>query len=274
MKTRITFLLLIWMSLCLTLSAQTNAKISIDFKETPLPTALKRLEQASDYRILFTYSDVENYQVTASLQDVLITQAMEKVLEGKPLSYQQKEKEYIIIFQKEAKRKPISIRGTVIDDKNNPMPYCNVLLLSSDSTFVNGCVTQNDGSFLMVGEEGVPYSLRASYIGYATATQAIGEKNLIQLIPDAQALEEVTVTANRPLIEPSINGLKANVAGTSLAKMGTANEMLSHLPFVTGKDGSFTVLGHGTPEIYINTARYVIQGNLNVSVPMKSYQRK
>ena len=44
MKTRITFLLLIWMSLCLTLSAQTNAKISIEFKETPLPTALKRLE--------------------------------------------------------------------------------------------------------------------------------------------------------------------------------------------------------------------------------------
>ena len=63
MKTRITFLLLIWMSLCLTLSAQTNAKISIEFKETPLPTALKRLEQASGYRILFTYSDVENYQV-------------------------------------------------------------------------------------------------------------------------------------------------------------------------------------------------------------------
>ena len=77
----------------------------------------------------------------------------------------------------------------------------------------------------------------------------------IQLLPDALALEEVTVTAERPLIEASANGLKANVVGTSLAKMGTAGEMLSHLPFVTGKDGSYTVLGHGTPEIYINNRK-------------------
>ena len=255
MKTKLTFLLLIWMSINLTLSAQNHSKISIDFKETPLPTALKRLEQASGYRILFTYSDVENYQVTTSLHDTNITQAVEKVLEGKPLNYQQKGKEYIIIFQKETRRKPISIRGTVINEKNNPMPYCNVLLLSSDSTFVNGCVTQSDGSFLMVGEEGTPYLLKASYIGYATITQNIQSHNLIQLLPDTHTLEEVTITADKPLIEPSANGLKANVIGTSLAKMGSASEMLSHLPFVTGKDGSYTVLGHGTPEIYINNRK-------------------
>ena len=255
MKTKLTFLLLIWMSINLTLSAQNHSKISIDFKETPLPTALKRLEQASGYRILFTYSDVENYQVTTSLHDANITQAVENVLEGKPLNYQQKGKEYIIIFQKETRRKPISIRGTVINEKNNPMPYCNVLLLSSDSTFVNGCVTQSDGSFLMVGEEGTPYLLKASYIGYATITQNIQSHNLIQLLPDTHTLEEVTITADKPLIEPSANGLKANVIGTSLAKMGSASEMLSHLPFVTGKDGSYTVLGHGTPEIYINNRK-------------------
>ena len=255
MKTRITFLLLIWMSLCLTLSAQTNAKISIEFKGTPLPTALKRLEQASGYRILFTYSDVENYQVTTSLHDVPIIQAMEKVLAGKPLSYQQKGDEYIVIFRKEANRKTVSIRGSVIDEKNNPMPYCNVLLLSPDSTFVNGCVTQNDGSFLMTGEEGIPYLLKVSYIGYATTTQHIQPHNLIQLLPDAQALGEVTIVAERPMIEAKANGLKANVVGTPLAKMGTANDMLSHLPFVSERNGSYEVIGYGTPEIYINNRK-------------------
>ena len=34
--------------------------------------------------------------------------------------------------------------------------------------------------------------------------------------------------------------------------MGSAKEMISHLPFVTGSDGEYTVLGRGTPEIYIN----------------------
>lgn len=220
MKTKIIYLLLAMMSVHFTLQAQTQKEISIEFKDTPLPTALKKLEQLSGYRVLFTYSDVENYQTTASFQEATITQAVEKVLEGKPLSYTQKGEEYIIIFKKENRKTPIAIRGTVINEKNEPMPYCNVLLLSPDSTFINGCVTKEDGSFLMKGEEGIPYILKVSYIGYATTTQTVNPNNLIQLIADTNTLEEVTVTAERPLIEPSANGLKANVIGTFLSKMG------------------------------------------------------
>ena len=252
MKTKITFLLLIWMSLTLTLSAQSNAKISVEFKETPLPTALKRLEQASGYRILFTYSDVENYQTSASIHDATITQAVEKILEGKPLSYQQKEKEYIIIFQKEVRRTPVSIRGTVINEKNEPMPYCNVLLLSSDSTFVNGCVTQTDGSFLMIGEEGASYSLRASYIGYATITQAIGNKNLIQLIPNNHLLEDVVVTGmQQPTIVQQAGKLIFNVENSISAQGTNAFEILKYTPGVTVNDGSRTISINGQHNILV-----------------------
>ena len=252
MKTKITFLLLIWMSLTLTLSAQSNAKISVEFKEMPLPTALKRLEQASGYRILFTYSDVENYQTSASIHDATITQAVEKILEGKPLSYQQKEKEYIIIFQKEVRRTPVSIRGTVINEKNEPMPYCNVLLLSSDSTFVNGCVTQTDGSFLMIGEEGASYSLRASYIGYATITQAIGNKNLIQLIPNNHLLEDVVVTGmQQPTIVQQAGKLIFNVENSISAQGTNAFEILKYTPGVTVNDGSRTISINGQHNILV-----------------------
>ena len=255
MKTRIFYLLLTLISVQLTLSAQTDQRINLAFQNEALPTVLKKLEQASSYRILFTYDDVQSYQVTATLHDSTIFQAIEKVLEGKPLTYTQKDNQYIIILSTKAKQKPLAIRGTVMNEKNEPMPFCNVLLLTPDSTFVNGCVTKEDGSFAMAGVEGTPYLLKTSYIGYVTSTQPADGRNLIQLLPDALALEEVTVTAERPLIEASANGLKANVIGTSLAKMGTAGEMLSHLPFVTGKDGSYTVLGHGKPEIYINNRK-------------------
>ena len=263
MKTRIFYLLLTLISVQLTLSAQTDQRINLAFQNEALPTVLKKLEQASSYRILFTYDDVQSYQVTATLHDSTIFQAIKKVLEGKPLTYTQKDNQYIIILSAKVKQKPLAIRGTVMNEKNEPMPFCNVLLLTPDSTFVNGCVTKEDGSFAMVGVEGIPYLLKTSYIGYVTSTQPVGNTNLIQLLPDALALEEVTVTAERPLIEPSANGLKANVIGTSLAKMGTASEMLSHLPFVTGKDGSFTVLGHGTPEIYINNRKVRDTGELD-----------
>lgn len=252
MKTRITFLLLIWMSINLTLSAQTDTKISIDFEDMPLPTALKKLEQASGYRILFTYSDVENYQVTTSLHDTNITQAVEKVLEGKPLSYQQKGEKYIVIFQKETQRKPVSIRGTVIDENNNPMPYCNVLLFSSDSTFVNGCVTQSDGSFLMVGEEGIPYLLKASYIGYTTTTQTIDVRNLIQLIPENHLLEDVIVTGQQqPTIIQQAGKLIFNVENSISAQGTNAFDILKYTPGVTINEGSKTISINGQQNILV-----------------------
>lgn len=263
MKTKIIYLLLVFMSFTLALPAQTKDRISIELKGETLPTALKKLEQVSGYRILFTYSDVQSYRVTASIHDNSITQAVEKILEDKPLTYVRKGEEYIIILSKTVQKTPVAIRGMVVDEKQQPMPYCNVLLLTADSVFVNGCVTKEDGTFLMTGEAEAPYLLKVSYIGYATALQTVEPTNLIQLLPDTQTLKEVTVTANRPLIESQANGLKANVAGTSLARMGTANEMLTHLPFVTSKDGNLSVLGSGSPEIYINNRKVRDMGELD-----------
>lgn len=263
MKTKIIYLLLVFMSFTLALSAQTKDRISIELKGETLPTALKKLEQVSGYRILFTYNDVQSYRVTASIHDNSITQAVEKILEDKPLTYVRKGEEYIIILSKTVQKTPVAIRGMVVDEKQQPMPYCNVLLLTADSVFVNGCVTKEDGTFLMTGEAEAPYLLKVSYIGYATALQTVEPTNLVHLLPDTQTLKEVTITANRPLIESQANGLKANVAGTSLARMGTANEMLTHLPFVTSKDGNLSVLGSGSPEIYINNRKVRDMGELD-----------
>ena len=247
--------------LTLVLNTQAQNLINLEFKNKPLPAALKLIEREGGKNIIFSVTETEKHSVSANIQQKTQAEAICIVLQGTPFISKERT-DYFAIQKKDTRAKAIEIRGMVMNEKNEPMPYCNVLLLSSDSTFVNGCVTKEDGAFLMIGEEGVPYSLRASFIGYATATQAIKERNLIQLLPDAQMLEEVTITAERPLIEPSANGLKANVIGTSLAKMGTASEMLSHLPLVTGKDGSYTVLGHGTPEIYINNRKVRDTGEL------------
>ena len=253
--------ILIWM-LAIALQTQAQNLISLKLENKPLPAALKLIEREGGKNVIFSVTETEKHSVSADIRQKTQAEAIDMVLQGTPFIYKERA-DYFAIQKKDTKAKTIEIRGMVMDEKNEPMPYCNVLLLTSDSTFVNGCVTKEDGSFLMMGEEGRPYLIKASYIGYITTTQALEARNLIQLLPDALALEEVTVTAERPLIEPSANGLKANVIGTSLAKMGTASEMLSHLPFVTGKDGSYTVLGHGTPEIYINNRKVRDTGELD-----------
>ena len=253
---------MILLMLAISLQVQAQNLITLKLENKPLPAALKLIEREGGKNVIFSVTETEKHSVTANIQQKTQAEAIGIVLQGTPFIYKERT-DYFAIQKKDTHAKAIEIRGMVMDEKNEPMPYCNVLLLSSDSTFVNGCVTKADGSFLMVGEEGMPYSLRVSFIGYATATQAIDNRNLIQLLPDAHTLEEVTITAERPLIEPSANGLKANVIGTSLAKMGTASDMLSHLPFVTGNNGSYTVLGHGTPEIYINNRKVRDMGELD-----------
>ena len=253
---------IILLMLTVALQVQAQNLISLKLENKPLPAALKFIEREGGKNIIFSVTETEKHSLSADIRQKTQAEAIDMVLQGTPFIYKERT-DYFAIQKKDTKAKTIEIRGMVMNEKNEPMPYCNVLLLTSDSTFVNGCVTKEDGSFLMMGEEGVPYSLKASYIGYVTTTQTLEARNLIQLRPDALALEEVTVTAERPLIEPSANGLKANVIGTSLAKMGTASEMLSHLPFVTGKDGSYTVLGHGTPEIYINNRKVRDTGELD-----------
>ena len=247
--------------LTLVLNTQAQNLINLEFKDKPLPAALKLIEREGGKNIIFSVTETEKHSVSAHIQQKTQAEAIGIILQGTPFIYKERT-DYFAIQKKDTPTRAIEIRGMVMNEKNEPMPYCNVLLLSSDSTFVNGCVTKPDGTFLMMGEEGMPYALRASFIGYATATQTIDNRNLIQLLPDAQTLEEVTITAERPLIEPSANGLKANVIGTSLAKMGTASEMLSHLPFVTGNSEGYTVLGHGAPEIYINNRKVRDTGEL------------
>ncbi len=248
--------------LTVTLQAQAQNLITLKLENKPLPTALKLIEREGGKNVVFSVTETEKYHVSVDIQQKTQAEAIGMILQGTPFIYKERT-DYFAIQKKDTQKNVIEIRGMVVNEKSEPMPYCNVLLLVSDSTFVNGCVTKNDGSFLMIGEEDVPYSLRASYIGYTTTTQTISEKNMIQLFPDSKILEEVTITAERPLIEPSANGLKANVIGTSLAKMGTASEMLKHIPFVTGNGGNYSVLGHGTPEIYINNRKVRDMGELD-----------
>lgn len=229
-------------SIILPLHSQTPRQFSIELKDKPLPAALKLIEKEGGKNIIFSYNETESYRVTASIRQKTELEAIGTVLNGTP--FISKEREEYFVIQKKGKNVPTTeIRGQVTNEKNEPLPYSNVLLLTpGDSTFVNGCVTREDGSFLMIAEEGIPYLIRVSYIGYKTEVQPYHPTPTFHLLPDTQLMQEVTISARRPMIEVGPNGLKANVAGTSLARMGSAAEMLPHLPFVTGRNGEYNVM--------------------------------
>lgn len=147
-----------------------------------------------------------------------------------------------------------NINGRVIDENAQPLPFANVVLLSlPDSTFIQGAVSDADGSFSIQTEK-TRGLLKVSSIGYAT--QFIdchgGNMGNITLMPDQQMLGEVEITAMRPTYNMTAEGIATNVENTVLSKAGTAEDVLAKIPGLTKKKDGYEVFGKGTPLIYIN----------------------
>lgn len=144
--------------------------------------------------------------------------------------------------------------GTVVDEQGQPFAFANVVLLNPvDSTFLSGSMTDDAGTFSLTAEQS-DVIVKLSYIGYETkcVNATAGNLGTIQLQPGATMLGEVVVKGVRPTYKLTTEGIKTDVDGTLLSKVGTATEVLGNLPGVQKKGTSVEVFGKGTPLIYIN----------------------
>ena len=147
-----------------------------------------------------------------------------------------------------------TLTGKLIDEKNQPLPYANIVLLSlPDSAFVTGSVSAEDGTFSL-NAACDNRLIRISSIGYATLYKRCAGQDLgtLQLVPDAQMLGEVVVKADMPKVRLKGDAQVTTVQGSILEKAGTGNDLLNKLPGVSADDGAVNVFGSGAAEIYIN----------------------
>ena len=156
-----------------------------------------------------------------------------------------------------AKTKDVS--GRVIDEQGQPLPFVNVVLMSlPDSTFIQGAVTDDQGTFHLVCKLEKAGLLKVSCIGYETqyiSLPADREGLVVRLKEDSQLLGEVTVKAQLPKTQLTGEGLQTNIKGSVLENAGTAKDVLAKTPgMMKGKDG-VEVIGRGEPQVYINGHR-------------------
>ena len=143
--------------------------------------------------------------------------------------------------------------GRVLDEKGEPMPYVNVVLLSlPDSAFVQGAMTDEQGMFNIVTDikQGL---FKVTSVGYQTLYIKAGQDLSIQMKEDTQLLSEVVVKGQLPKTHAKGDAMRTTVAGTILEKAGTVSDALGKIPSIeTERGGSVTVLGRGDAEVYIN----------------------
>lgn len=147
-----------------------------------------------------------------------------------------------------------NITGKVMDMKGEPLAFANVVLLNrTDSAFVKGAVSGEDGSFVIDSScnGGI---IKVTSVGYKTICKDCTGENvgIIKMEEDSKMLGEVVVKSSLPKTILKNGGMTTTVVGSVLEKAGTMENLLDRIPNVSAQNGSIKVFGRGEPVIYIN----------------------
>ncbi len=159
------------------------------------------------------------------------------------------------------------ITGRVVDEENLPIEFVNVVLLTrSDSSFVEGTITMEDGSFRLENSNKTSGILSISHVGYTTFTKNVPpfcDMGTIEMNSISFALDELEVKTTLPTTVIKNNAFVTNVENSILSFAGTANDVLMQVPMVMGQDGEFRIFGKGAPVIYVNNRKVINKDELS-----------
>ena len=151
------------------------------------------------------------------------------------------------------------LQGEVRDQYSTPVPFASVFLLAvTDSTLVSGTSADEMGVFTI---ENIPeglYLLRASYIGQKSEEQAIEifkdtKIGALIIAQEAEELNEVTITANRPKVDRKVDRIVFNVENSVLSQ-NNSWDILRQTPGVIVMGDELKVRNRAT-EVYINNRK-------------------
>ncbi|MBC2838172.1 outer membrane beta-barrel protein [Robiginitalea sp. SC105] len=149
-----------------------------------------------------------------------------------------------------------TVSGFVKDTDGAPLPYANVLLLRpADSVQFLGASSDESGFFRL---EGVPpelYLLQPKYFGYQSDPVPLEVRadlriGALVMKEDADQLDEVVVTSQRPTIERKADRVVFNVENTVLSS-GSTWDILRNAPGVIAGPESLEIRGQAAT-IYLN----------------------
>jgi len=258
--------------LCIEVSANSysqNVKVSLDLKDVNLKKAIYLLEQKGKTRFLYSEQLLpQNAKITLNVKDQPLLEILNKVLENTGLYYQVSDAGLVMITLKGSIIKNITVKGTVVDDKGQPLSGVGVRVQGTTT----GTVTNGAGEYQISAPEGA--SLVFSYIGFLSQTVEVGARTQINItlkVDEAgQKLNEVVVIGYGTQRKGDLTGSIASISAKDLDKTPIigADQMLqgriSGLQFTQsdGQPGSPTsVRIRGTNSINSgNEPLYVVDG--------------
>lgn len=226
--------------------------ITRNYNKTSLPYVLTDIDNASQrYTINFIYNELEDFTVTINLRNRTVPEAIREVLGFYPMRMTVSDS---LIFVECTQKVPTKVIGHIVDQHNQPVPFANVALLNpSDSSFINGGVTNNGGDFV------IPCSqrkvlLRVSFIGFATYYKLINVGNIgtIRMKTEPYTLKSVTVKGMRRVIKNDVDRLQYLVSNDPFSKGMNGIEVMGRVPMLNVSDESVNIIGKGITHIMLD----------------------
>lgn len=221
-KRLMSLLLIMFLSLG-TVMAQ---KLTINFRNESMSQALKRLERASGYKIMFTYEDVEGYKVNHNAKNEEFQAILQNMLSEKPLDYVIDGKMVNITLREgrngtEKQRKTLD--GVVVSSEDGePIIGATVKILGTK----NATITDMNGKFhFNTWPRGA--QLIVSSIGMEEMTIKAKENIRIVMKPDAKQISEVVVNGVFTRKANTFTGVVTSVSGDKLKSIGNQNVLQS-----------------------------------------------
>ncbi|MGB3545470.1 MAG: TonB-dependent receptor [Saprospiraceae bacterium] len=154
------------------------------------------------------------------------------------------------------------ITGQLLDGSTKePLSFANVSLYTTEDKLVKGTSTDIDGRYRLGGLDAGNYRLEASFLGYAGRSQSVNlslDKTAVELPPmtlqeGGNDLAEITVTAERAVMELGLDRKVFNVEKSIAAAGGNAEDLLREIPSVTvDLDGNVSLRGSDGVRFLIN----------------------
>lgn len=223
-------------------------RVTQTFRDVPMPEALKAIAQQSrTYTVNFLYNELEDFRVTASVQDMPVEDAIRQVVGFYPIQVKV-DAEHRLITVECLQPKATRYMGVVVDEQGQPLQYANVALLdASDSTFLTGGVTNQSGRFVIPCRYVHPL-LRVSHVGYQTLYNACPSAQVgqMQMQPSVNSLELLAVSGRR--LQPDERGYTLLLDQPDLQTL----DLLTTLPHLSIRDNAYCIDGQPVSAIYVD----------------------
>ncbi len=205
----VAFILLFFISTGL--YAQTRV-ISLSAKNEPIKTVLAQIQQKSGYRILYNDEVVpDELRVSINAENVMVKDVLQNILKNTNLTFIMNNEELIIITLKQYLQASTTIRGKVLNKKDEPLEFANIVLQTAeDSTFVSGVITNRNGEFTITHNSNIDtdkYVVKISSLGYETEYVPVNKSDIGTIV-----LNEITLVLDEVIITAELSDLVKRTA--------------------------------------------------------------